>query len=243
MTIFMRLAATIAVAVSLGACATPQQDELVADPYEDFNRTMHGFNKGVDTVVLRPVAQAYETVTPALFQHLFGNAFSHLSLPGVFVNQVLQGETDAALETLGRFGLNTILGAGGTLDPATEFGLVKRDTDFGVTLASWGVEEGAYLELPLLGPATARDAFGRLVDIAFQPTTYVTGGVEVTVVTATVRALEIVDIRSRNAAVIDELLYESEDSYVSLRANFIQNRRRLVAGGVTDEEALPDLFE
>lgn len=243
MTIFKRLAACFAVAAALGACAAPQDGQIIADPIEDVNRGFHFVNKGLDQAVLSPAADVYDTVTPTLFRHLFGNATSHLSLPGVFVNQILQGEGSAALETLGRFGVNTIAGAGGTLDPATEFGLPVQRTDFGVTLARWGVDEGVYIELPLLGPSTARDAVGTIVDMALQPTTYLTGGAEVTIISATATALEIVDGRSRAGEFIDELLYNSDDSYVSLRANYVQNRRRFVGGGVTDEDALPDLFE
>jgi len=237
------IAMLVAGGLTVSACGgAPEDGALVADPYEGLNRGVHTVNKGLDRAVLRPAAQGYDLVTPSLFQHIFGNVFSHLSLPGEFVNHLLQGDGEDALVTIGRFAVNTVVGAGGTLDPATEFSLPKEKTDFGITLASWGVGEGAYLELPLFGPSTARDAVGTLVDMAFQPTTYVTGGVEVTIASATVSAVEIVHNRNRNAALIDDLLYNSEDSYVSLRTGYIQNRRRLVSGGETDVDELPDLF-
>ncbi len=244
MTKTIRNIVCIAVASLISACAgePAQEGALVADPYEGFNRSMHSFNKGLDRNVLRPAAQGYEYVTPTLFQHLFGNAMSHLDLPGVFVNQMLQGDAEEALSTFGRFTVNTIYGAGGTLDPATELGLPKESTDFGLTLANWGVEEGVYLELPLFGPTTTRDAVGSLVDVAFQPTTYITGGTEVAIASAGVRALDIVDTRNRRGVLIDDLLYRSEDSYISLRASYIQNRRSRASGGETDTDALPDLF-
>ena len=243
MKIRWRIAIAAAAGLALSACAGPPvEGQLVADPYEGLNRGVHSVNKGLDRAVLRPAAQGYDLVTPSLFQHIFGNVFSHLSLPGVFINQLLQGDGEEALVTFGRFAVNTIAGAGGTLDPATEFSLPRENTDFGITLATWGVEEGAYIELPLFGPSTTRDAVGTLVDMAFQPTTYVTGGVEVTIATATASAVEIVHNRNRNAALIDDLLYNSEDSYISLRASYIQNRRRQVSGGETDVDALPDLF-
>ena len=229
--------------LTLTACGgAPTDGQLVADPYEDINRGVHSVNKGLDQAVLRPAAQGYDLITPTLFQHMIGNVFAHLSLPGEFLNHLMQGDGDDALVTLGRFAMNTIVGAGGTLDPATEFSMERQKTDFGLTMASWGVEEGAYIELPLFGPSTARDAVGTLVDMAVQPTTYVTGGVEVTIASATASALEIVDNRNRNAALIDDLLYNSEDSYLSVRTGYIQNRRRQVAGGETDVDALPDLF-
>lgn len=228
--------------IPLGACAVdPNADQLIADPLEDVNRTIHTFNKGVDTAVLQPVTAGYNFVMPTLFRHLLENASNHLALPATFANHVLQGEADLAVETLGRFTINTVGGLG-LLDPATEGGLPMRETDFGITLAKWGVGEGAYIELPLLGPSTARDAFGIIVDNAFQPTTYISGGSELTIATATVRGASIVEARDRNAGIIDELLYNSDDSYVSLRSSYIQNRRREVSGGKTDVDALPDLF-
>jgi len=239
----MRFLVIATLSLSVSACASKRTDgELIADPYESTNRTIHSFNKTLDQSILKPTAEAYDFVTPTLVKHLFGNAFSHLELPAIFVNQLLQGDASEAAATFGRFTVNTIYGAGGTLDPASEVGLPKEPTDFGLTLASWGVPEGSYIELPLFGPSTTRDAFGLLVDTAFQPTTYISGGSEVVIATATVRALEIVDTRARNGRLIDDVLYRSEDSYVSLRASYIQNRRRKASGGETDLDALPDLF-
>ncbi|MEL7467567.1 MAG: VacJ family lipoprotein [Pseudomonadota bacterium] len=231
------------VVLGLSACAGARSEgELVHDPLEDLNRQIHSVNKGLDETILRPAADAYDFATPTLFKHIFGNAVRHARLPGVFVNHVLQGDAEEAASMLGRFAINTVYGAGGALDPATEFGLPSAPTDFGLTLASWGVGEGAYLELPLFGPSTARDAVGLVIDTALQPTTYISGGSELVIASATVRALEIVDTRNRNKQLIEEVLYRSEDSYVSVRTAYIQNRRRRAAGGETSIDDLPDLF-
>lgn len=238
----MQLICTAFIVVLAGCSSGSGGGQLVADPLEDVNRGVHEVNKALDRAVLRPAADAYDLATPTLFKHVFGNAVRHLTLPGVFVNYVLQGDAEEASATLGRFAVNTVYGAGGALDPATEFGLPAAPTDFGLTLASWGVEEGPYLELPLFGPSTARDTLGLLVDTALQPTTYVTGGVEITIASATVRALDIVDRRNRNKGLIDDMLYRSEDSYVILRTAYIQNRRKRASGGETNVDDLPDLF-
>ena len=154
--------------LSVAACATadPRAELSATDPHEGFNRKMLDFNLALDRNVLRPVARGYDAVTPALVKHLLGNGFNHLDLPADFINYLLQGEIDPALETLGRFTINTVLGAGGLLDPATEFGLPKDDTDFGITLSRHGVGEGTYWMLPVVAPITTRDAFGGLVDLA-----------------------------------------------------------------------------
>ena len=228
----------LAFAVSACASGEPREGELIADPYEDFNREIHAFNKGLDRSVVNPASKAYDFVTPQLGQHLIGNALSHLTLPGVFANHLMQGDLRDAGETLARFTLNTIMGAGGFLDPATEFGADYIETDFGLTLAEWGAGSGAYLELPLFGPSSVRDAVGRAVDTVFVPTRYLVGSD----VAWGIRAVDVLDTRERYRALIDDVLYESEDSYRASRNAYAQNRRRVLAGE-TQIEALPDIFD
>ena len=202
-------------------------------------------NLVLDRNLLRPVAQGYDFATPALVKHLLGNGFSHLDLPADFANYLMQGEIDPALEVLGRFTINTILGAGGLLDPATEFGLPENDTDFGITLGKHGVGEGSYWVLPLVGPTTSRDAFGGVVDIALSPTTYL-GLIDPDLspeVGLALVAVSAIHTRASNADLIDELLYESADPYISLRSVYLQRRRSEVAGEEGAADALPDIFD
>ncbi|MBK0397729.1 VacJ family lipoprotein [Limibaculum sp. M0105] len=232
--------------MALAACASvdPEASFAEQDPYESTNRVMHDVNLAIDRGFLRPVAKGYDFVTPATVQHMLGNGFSHLDLPVDMVNHFLQGEGMAGLRTLGRFTLNTVLGMGGLLDPATEFGLPREQTDFGITLGRWGSGQGAYLVLPLIGPSTPRDFGGYLVDLAFSPQTYmgVTGSDLVNTFSLPLNALERVDTRNRNADLIDELLYESPDSYVTLRSVYLQRRNAQISRGDATE-ALPDIFE
>lgn len=235
--------------IGAAACSTvpSQPGELIADPYIETNRDIHAFNKGVDTALVRPASQVYDFVTPALVKHMISNGVDHLKLPGYFVNRILQGDARSAGRILARFLLNTTIGAGGLLDPATEFGVPQEPTDFGVTLAEWGAAEGDYVELPLLGPSTERHAVGRIVDFALDPSILITAGAvevgtAVTVVDASRTPLDIVNTRHENAELIDDVLYESEDSYVTARTGYVQSRRRFVSGE-TDTDQLPDLFE
>lgn len=239
-TLSRRLAA-LAAAALLSACAVaPTEEGGVADPWEGTNREFHSFNKGLDTAVLRPVAVVYDTATPGLVRLLVSNGLNMLELPAIFVNRVLQGEPELALRAAGRFGLNVVFG-GVLLDPATEFGLPQEDTDLGVTFARWGVEEGVYHELPLLGPATSRDAAGRVLEIALDPFSFVTGVPALDAVGPGAAALGVIELRSDNLNVVDRVLYESADSYVASRSAYIQRRRRAVAGGAT-AESLPDVY-
>ena len=245
--LFNALAICVGLAAVAGCATQPAEGELIADPYIDTNRSIHSFNKGLDSAILRPAAQAYDFVTPATIQLLLSNGFDHLRLPGMFVNRVLQGDAESAGVVLGRFGVNTLAGAGGLLDPATEFGLPFEPTDFGVTLAVWGAEEGAYVELPFFGPSTSRHAVGRVVNFALDPSILLTTGVveagtAVTIASSARTPVDVVNTRHENADIIDSVLYESDDSYLTARTGYIQNRRRLIAGGETDTEALPDIF-
>jgi phospholipid-binding lipoprotein MlaA len=249
MTLIEAVRGCLAFAAVLGvaACATadPGAELSATDTHEGFNRNMLDFNLALDRNVLRPAAQGYDFVTPALVKHLLGNGFSHLDLPGDFANHLMQGEIEPALETLGRFTINTVLGAGGLLDPATEFGLPRDATDFGITLGKHGVEEGTYWVLPVVGPTTTRDAFGGIVDIAFKPTTYL-GVIDSDLtpeVSLALTVTEKIDKRDRNGDLIDEVLYESADPYISLRSIYLQRRRSLVAGDEAGADALPDIFD
>ncbi|MGF1447205.1 MAG: VacJ family lipoprotein [Pikeienuella sp.] len=239
-------AALPAVVFMLSACAGagPDASFEARDPYRSTNERIHNFNVGADRFVLRPVAQAYDTVTPTLVQFLLSNAFNHLDTMNDFTNYVLQGDLEGAGTALGRFTMNTVLGAGGFLDPATEFGLPKEDTDFGVTLGKYGVSEGAYLVLPLLGPSTTRDLGGAAGDMAMNPLTYtgVFNSDALNIFSPAANGVELVNDRARNADVIDEVLYNSENSYVSLRTIYLQRRDALILGDEADD-SLPDIFD
>lgn len=239
-------AAALAGTLLSGACAStsPAEGQLIADPYESFNRDVHAFNVGLDQVVLRPVSAGYRTLTPALTQDLVSNFVDHVRLPVIFINNALQGDVAGAAETAGRFTVNTVMGAAGLLDPATEMGLPLRDTDFGVTLARYGVEEGVFWMLPVFGPATTRDVAGRAGNIGLNPLTYVSfgGGSAQNLAIAGEIVLPPIVFRAENMALVDDLLYGSEDSYVTVRTGYVQNRRNQIRGGEVDIEALPDVF-
>ncbi|MGG7568130.1 MlaA family lipoprotein [Rhodovulum sp. DZ06] len=236
-------AAAAAALAGLAACSTPEDPKAFAhDPYEGTNREIHDFNTGLDMVALRPAALLYDFVAPDLVKHLVGNGLNTLDTPGDVVNHLAQGEVMAAGRQTLRLGINLVLGLG-VLDPATDFGLPPEETDFGITLARAGAEEGAYLAVPFLGPKTERDFAGTIVDAILDPVGVAAAAAGVPAA-ATIgrRALDVTDARSRNFDAVDRALYESEDSYVATRAAYLQIRRRAVAGGAT-AESLPDVFQ
>ena len=154
--------------VMLGGCATiakPRTD----DPWQGFNRKMYTFNDAADKAVIRPIAVGYRKITTPTVRRLVNNFFANIKMPISIVNDLLQAKPVAAVHNTGRMAINTTLGFAGLFDPASEMNLPGEETDFGVTLARWGVPEGPYLVLPLVGPTTARDVWRLPVDSYFDP--------------------------------------------------------------------------
>lgn len=165
---FLRAAAALALIALITGCASiapPRTD----DPYEKFNRRMYAFNDRVDKIAIRPVAVTYRTITTPNMRRVISNFFSNVRMPVTIANDVLQGKGMLALRNTGRFAVNTTLGFAGLFDPASKMSMPPSATDFGVTLARWGLPEGPYLVLPMLGPTTGRDIFRIPVDSYFDP--------------------------------------------------------------------------
>lgn len=149
--------------------AKPRTD----DPYEKFNRDMYAFNDSVDKAVIRPVAVGYRKVTNPPVRRAVSDFFTNIRMPITVANDLLQARPMQAAQSTGRFLVNLTLGIGGFFDPASQLGIPLQDTDFGITLARWGVPEGGYLVLPFIGPTTARDVWRLPVDsYFFDPLSY-----------------------------------------------------------------------
>jgi len=154
--------------ILLAGCATPMPRK--DDPYENFNRKMYAFNDFADRVAIRPVAVAYRKVTNQTSRTLISNFFANVESPITIANDVLQGNLPEAFKATSRLAINTTIGVLGIFDPASEMNIQASKTDFGVTLAKWGVPEGPYLVIPLLGPSTGRDLPAFMIDrYAFDP--------------------------------------------------------------------------
>ena len=151
------------------AQAKPAQ-EGIGDPLEPINRVIFAFNEFFYAMLLRPVSELYRGFVPPPIRRAVGNVLDNLRTPIVLANDLLQGEAERAWQTTQRFAINTTLGVGGIVDRAEEIGIAKHKEDFGQTLAVWGVGEGFFLVLPLLGPSSPRDAVGKhFVDGYFDP--------------------------------------------------------------------------
>ncbi len=225
----------------VAACASgPVPADHIYDPFEETNRQIHEFNKTVDAVALAPAAEAYGAAVPEDLRNMVDNSANNLALPGQAVNHVLQGEIADALQTTARFALNSTLGIAGLFDPASEAGLFEIPTNFGETLGVYGVAEGPYLELPLIGGSTLRDTVGMAVDFAIDPLRKNIPSPEREYLFL-LKGLDLVGDRLAYSDLVNVLLYESSDSYASQRISYLQNMRHNIETELVIED-LEDPF-
>jgi phospholipid-binding lipoprotein MlaA len=232
-----RSAALACAALLLGGCATTGERDP-SDPFEPLNRGVYAFNDGLDRAALKPTARAYVKVTPAWVRTGVGNFFTNLSYPGTIVNQLLQGKIVKAGQDTLRFVLNTTIGLGGLLDPASDANLPIHDEDLGQTLGLWGVPPGPFLMLPLLGPSSLRDLPSRVADRFLEPFYWYDYGNE----RWFSLALDIVDTRARLLP-LDAVLQRTFDRYAFVRNAFQQRRLYQVFDGNIPEHLLEQPFE
>lgn len=235
--------------LALSACATrpPASDpEALAefeqnnDPLEPFNRGMYAVHEGIDTVVLEPAARVYRFVLPQPVRGGVRNVLTNLRSPVIFMNDVLQGSVERSATTLARFLMNSSFGIGGLFDVAKEVGLPGHGEDFGQTLAVWGLGEGPYLFIPVLGPSNPRDLVGFGVDIAANPITWVVANGDNTAETLgwVQTGLTILDTREGLLDTIDDVRATSLDPYSTIRSAYRQGRNYEIRnGGGTSPEA------
>jgi len=213
-----------AVEESLEAQAAPVSDsEADLDPWENFNEPMFRFNREVDRIIVKPVAQAWDAALPDSFQRGLHNALDNFFYGfRRIVNNTLQGKFDRAGREVARFTINSTVGYVGFLDVARDyFGIQKADEDFGQTLAVWGAKSGPYLVLPLVPePMTMRDGVGRVVDWIITPFTWIVPGG----VTFGLSVAEGLNDRSLNLDRYQRVEESVVDLYSAVRNAYLQRR-------------------
>lgn len=233
------------IAACLSGCATrpPANDaealaefEQTNDPIEPTNRVFYAINDGLDTVLLRPAAEAYRFVVPNQIRTGIHNLLTNLSTPVRLGNDILQGKPRLAGNTAMRFLINTTIGVVGIFDVAKEMGIPHHDTDFGITLALWGTPEGPFLFLPVLGPSGPRDAIGFGVDIAMDPFTWVGKGTTVTDLGLSRVGVSAVDQREAVLDTVDQVKKTALDPYATFRSLYRQHRQAQIEKLRVDEE-------
>lgn len=223
---FSPLGALTALGLATGCVHSPPSDPW--DPIEPVNRAVYKFNDVADRYVLRPIARGYDTVTPQPVQRSVGNFFDNLEEPVNIANSALQLKFYRFNVALGRFMVNTTAGVGGLFDVASAVGVAEVDEDFGQTLGHWGLGQGPYLVLPLLGPSTGRDFTGRFGDQLVYPLTYVEEDYDYVV--WSLRALDIIDTRARLLG-FEDTVEQQFDPYAFIRGYYLENRLEAVYDG------------
>jgi phospholipid-binding lipoprotein MlaA len=143
------------------------------DPIEPVNRAIFYVNDKVYVYVFTPVAKGYVKATPKFARTGIKNFFSNLGSPLRVLNNLFQGKFKNAGQETGRFFVNTLLGFLGFVDSASTIeGLTPPKEDLGQTFGRWGIGNGPYLVIPLLGPSTLRDTLGMAGEFYINPVDY-----------------------------------------------------------------------
>ena len=228
----------VAACSALSACVTlpPNSPRSPQDPWESWNRGVYKFNDKLDRAIFKPVAKGYVRVMPHPIRTGVSNFFSNLDMPTVLINDALQAKFKAAGADLGRLLLNTTVGIGGILDPASSAGLDRNHEDFGLTLGHWGVHAGPFVELPLLGPSDCRDLPGRVVDNYTNPRQYISNNY----VRYGLWLPALVDARAALLP-LDETIQHAFDPYAFVRDAYLARRAYQITGKSPDEQLIdPD---
>jgi phospholipid-binding lipoprotein MlaA len=230
----------------LAGCATPppaDDTDAVADfketndPLEPTNRTFYAVNNALDSAILKPAAQAYRAVVPEPLRNGIHNMLSNLGTPVQLGNDVLEARPRRAGDTTMRFLINSTVGVAGFFDVAKGWGYPDHDSDFGMTLAGWGMEPGPFLFLPILGPSDPRDFLGFGVDIAADPLTWLGQGVAVQALGYAKWGLNAVDQRERVLDPIDQIKKTALDPYATFRSLYRQHRSSQIEEMQNDNRA------
>lgn len=211
---------------------------------ESYNRGMYQANKTIDKYTLKPIAKAYQAVTPDPVEHSVGNFFNNIGEVNTLVNSVLQGKLHNAALSSARLVWNTTLGLGGLFDVATAMDITADKEDFGQTLRVWGVPAGPYLVLPLLGPSTVTDSVGLVGSYFINPIHHYDWP-DHRPRTAMV-ALGVIDVRAQLLSTEKLLEGASTDEYSFVKGAYLQRRDTLARDGKGDgavDEAFDALFD
>lgn len=231
---FKKLVLSGAAIATLGLSACASSNDVangeIYDPWEPYNRAVFVFNDGVDTVLLNPLTEVYRFVVPDAFRIAIANVLNNIKSPVYLANELLQGDFENAGLVTKRFVFNTLTGFGGILDTASWEGMDYEPTDFGATMASWGVNAGPYVVIPLLGPSTTRDSFGIVGDMALDPINWYAWNNDGTDVGAIRLGATILTTKDQLMDLQKDLKRNSLDYYAATRSVWMQRRQAILNG-------------
>jgi phospholipid-binding lipoprotein MlaA len=198
------------------------------DPFEPINRPLYKFNDITDRFILRPLGKGYNAILPQTARNGVGNFYDNITYPVTIVNSLLQGKFRQSGSDLLRLLMNSTVGILGFMDVATGQGLPRHDEDFGQTFAKWGIPQGPYIVIPLLGPSTFRDGVGILGNVRVNPLVQYDNS------SIRDKLLILWAIETRAALIgPDEAVREAFDPYLFVRDAYLQNRQFLINDSTT----------
>jgi len=210
--------------LALNGCAASRVPDY--DPLEPMNRKIFWFNDTVDIYALEPVAKVWNWVLPDLVERSISNFFANVLFPIEAGNSLLQLKPMGFVKSTGRFVVNTTIGVAGFFDPATGWGMERQREDFGQTLGYWGLDPGAYIVLPFLGPSNPRDIVGIAGDYVMSVYPFFIGDFAIYATAAT--AVNFVNARAQFLEEIKNARAASIDYYTFVRNAYFQRRRALI---------------
>jgi phospholipid-binding lipoprotein MlaA len=228
---------------ALTACAgnipaAPKDQRAEYDPWEPLNRRIRNFNEGFDKITFKPLAKSYEKIMPGFVKTGIHNFSMNLLSPLFIINNFLQGKPGRGSKEFGRFVMNSMWGIGGLFDVATHSGVESSPETWGQTFAVWGIPDGPFVVVPILGPRTLSGAFAIPFNFASDPTFYLDDSTE----KWALYGIRTIDARMQLFEV-DELVKDAYDPYIRIREAFLQNRRfRIFDGNPPEDEDFYDEF-
>jgi phospholipid-binding lipoprotein MlaA len=193
---------------------------------------------------VRPTALVYRGLVPGFVRNRITYSLDNLSMPVTAVNNLLQGELSKAGVASSRFIINSTIGILGIFDPASSLGLIAENEDFGQTLAVWGVPSGPYIVLPFLGPSSPRDFTGLLSTSLLDPMYQIGSDSNQNAFRSYRMGVGVVDFRSQNIEIFDDLQNNSLDYYAAVRSFYNQSRESQSANNLeTGSDLEDDIFD
>ena len=232
----IKLLLAIVIISSLSACAT----QANRDPLQGFNRGVYKFNDVADKAIAKPVAKAYKFITPTPIRTGISNFFANLGTFTSVFNNILQFKIGNAMSEAGRFVINSTVGLAGFIDVAAMDKIPVHKEDFGLTLGHWGLGQGAYLVLPVLGPSTLRDTTGFAVDtLAFNLVTYQRNMGHIAV-SNVLLGTGLINTRTNLLDASDIMDEAALDPYAFMRDAYLQRRENQFADGDASKQKNSD---
>ena len=238
-TIAIRVAAIAAVTLMTGCAGPSGTTPNPNDPWEGSNRAIYQFNDEFDKGIMRPVSELYAFVVPQPVRTCIHNMFMNLGEIWGAINSSLQGRHEDAINTWGRFMLNSTLGVAGCIDVASANGAKRIPNDFGVTLGVWGLSPGPYVVLPFIGASSVRDTVGTAANFTFNQIDVI-GSIPDVAWRNSIYGVEVVSRREALLDVSKTVDRTALDPYSFIRDAYLQRRNAQVLGEQSLAQTLPN---